>query len=259
MKKVIIACLLFICYGASSAFAEESSGNTADKSNKDWRFTVSVKFWDAIWEPHNAFGYTASTTGIDKAATFVPTFTARYKDFMASYAIPQMLTKHPYFKNGTAVYEGARQEQDFSIGYYVIPSLAVIVGKKTISNDFTARNDIGAGAVSQSYTLDAPIIGVAGYNQMGDSANIFYYTVALGIGVKSTESPTLTQKVNGRNYLAFELGSIIPISDHVAMTAGYRSQYSSLTLEGNSAPGAVNVSGVDFNLQGFAMGLSYTF
>lgn len=222
--------------------------------DKDWGIAIGLKAWanewdlPVVWHPSGLTGERSTSVlqfNSDLEIGYMPSFIARYRNFFigGSFLPSTDYTFQEHNIHGTTLItpgdvsigemvinvKGERQEWDINMGYLLTPNLAVSLGYKTIDREYeyqgTFTNYIGEFAnipipsnLKESYTTNAPIVGLAGSFPVGMNFN-FYGNLAYGL---------LGGDMDGNYYLA-ELGVdySLPLEGFVtavSLSAGYRFQ-----------------------------------
>jgi hypothetical protein len=215
-----------ICQGFIVAAAAAFSLTNASAAD-DTTVTVGLKVWGNNWSSWNP-EYDHSTPqnpivqNIEQNGTVViPSLSVRYKDFLVAGSY---FAKHTY-NFGTAFGDVPRQEYDVGVGYYVLPTLAIIGGYKQVEQTFA----------NGTYKFTGPILGFSGSAPLTGGFSL-YGTAAFG--------PMDLKEPNGAkrssDYRLGEVG-VAYVFDAVGGmkavigTIGYRSQAILTKLEGTHA------------------------
>lgn len=238
----------------------------------DLTTTIGVRLWSNKWSSWDAqpsvpaAGVQSSVenyTSNGKAA-FLPAVSVRYKDFSFSGS---MMTNTSYgfnFAGGTGSAE--RKEYDLAVGYFLLPSVSVNLGYKSVTQKFSGTPD--------KYEYQGPFVGVSASAPLGNQWAV-YGSVA--VGRLDAEFPAfvaapalLSSRNNTADYrlsevgIAYAFGPVFAGAKNVALTIGYRAQVldTGLTLPqgGFTATSLVSRStrGRD-NTEGLTIGLSASF
>ncbi len=178
--------LTVLLLGASSALAQKSD---------DLKVSLGLKLWYNTWEtgffnndPSTGTNVISSTS--DWKPALIPSFSVRYKDFVASMGY---FTKTSYSfanfsdmqnltccgpKNVTTAFSAKRDELDVNFGYFVAPQLAVTLGYKSVNQTYTVTESapgvIFTPATSTSKTKNtAPTIGILGFAPLGGGFTLY--------------------------------------------------------------------------------------
>lgn len=151
-----VLCALFFLGMAQLVYAQQ----TADKSSEttdDWSFTIGYKLWLNDWqqvippEPQGSVGVNLKSTNAFAAGS-IPNVSLRYKNFFLSSSV--MITPEYHFDSFTDVVlgipvppgpivgfriTGSRTDVDFNAGYYIHPSIALLVGYKGVFQHFRIK------------------------------------------------------------------------------------------------------------------------
>src|SRR6266581_989601 len=178
--------LTVLLLGAGSALAQKSD---------DLKFSLGLKLWANTWEtsfanndPSTGTNVISSTSDYKIAA--IPSFSVRYKDFVASMGY---FTKTSYSfkdfsdmtnlaccgpKEVTTAVSAKRDELDVNFGYFVAPQLAVTLGYKSVNQTYTVTNSapgvIFTPATFTSKTKNtAPTIGILSFAPLGGGFTLY--------------------------------------------------------------------------------------
>jgi hypothetical protein len=181
----------------------------------DVRATLGVRFWRTDWsswfDPARATYLSA-----DIPTTVIPVASVRYQNFVisGSYLLEKNFTFPPL--TGTGTTSVPREEFDINLGYFILPSVAAVVGYKHIEYSVGAYKWEGKG----------PTIGLSGNAPLANWASL-YGNVAYG-RLKLTDNDAFSG-ARGK-YLLTEIGVAFPLGQwdaslsHFVVTAGYRYQ-----------------------------------
>ena len=201
----------------------------------DLSITVGAKVWSNKWSTWDvspaAPGYYATyvqnyPTGTETA--FIPGISVRYLDFLASGSY--FINKSYNVAGISGNLAAKRKEGDFSLGYYVLPSAAILVGYKQVDETF------GSSSATSAINYKGPFVGFTGGAALGQRFSL-YGNVAFGRLRSSFPSyyndPTLLSSSNpSADYRLIEAGIAYTFNVHDSMpslkslvaTFGYRSQ-----------------------------------
>jgi hypothetical protein len=266
-KKLVAAVAVALAGTSQFALAQAPSPATGLK------FTVGVKAWANTWETSiNNDGTDTgtniiSTTSKNKLAA-IPSVSARWGNWVASYSY---FTKTKYdFKDYTQVYNSTgavggpssvarthtsaeRKEQDFNIGYFVTPALAVTLGYKEVRQKYTqTQTDIslfpGASETGTGETkYKGYAVGLLGSAPLGASGLFLYGNGAIG----PTKATGLGSADAKGWYGSSELGLGMGLANNFTVTAGVKYQILDVKVNGDQR-------GRD-TTSGFILGANYTF
>jgi hypothetical protein len=182
----------------------------------DIRATIGVRAWRSDWTSwfDPAHG---SYIGAEGATVVTPVASLRYHDFLlsGSYTIEKDFTFRG-FNPGEPSLAAPRKEYDVNVGYFILPSVAAVIGYKQI------EYNVGA------YTWEAkgPTIGLSGSAPLVPWSSL-YGNIAYG-RLKMTDndafSGTRGKYLLTEFGLAFPLGHWDPSMSAFVLTAGYRYQ-----------------------------------
>ena len=232
MNKIALAILVVSAMGATQARAQDSALS----------FTVGARAWYTDW---TTFSYYPGVVGTPPAALIqvsakdklvvMPQASMRYNHFFAS--VSAMPSTRFSFNDGT---DGRRSEFDVNAGYTVMPSLAVTLGYKKISQSGS----------SGRYRPAGPIIGASANAPLGSGLSLYG---SLGIGrLRTPAGDDIKFKAGYRLAevgLAYTLNADEP---RWTLTGGYRIQVLS------SKDAFEGQDGRD-TTQGFTFGANATF
>ena len=235
----------------------------------DTTITLGAKVWNNKWTTWNYYPPAGGIPGTTENFTsptrspWIPSLTVRYKDFLVTGS---WFSKETYgFKDdfGTR-FEGKRDETDLHAGYYVLPTLAVTLGYKSVKQDF------GPGL---TFKYSGPIIGAVGSAPLTRGFSLYGN---FGYGPFKANFPSGMVDFNGRGTLdadyylgevgiaySFDIKSVIPTAKAMTATLGYRNQtiaVKDFAAEiGPAVPGQSRPTELRDNTEGLALGLSISF
>ncbi|WP_374438536.1 hypothetical protein [Inhella sp.] len=123
--------------------------------------TVGLRAWSNTWSTWDVYpptvvgnatipGASENFSSQDKAA-LIPSVSLRHGDWLLSAS---RFVKTRYSFDGNAgPFSSKREETDFHAGYYVLPTLAVSLGHKSVKQEFTGGTE---------FKYSGPILGVLG-------------------------------------------------------------------------------------------------
>lgn len=242
-------------------------------ANDDLTVNVGLRLWNNNWTSWDVYppfgsgaipGASENFTSSSETA-LIPTISVRYKDFLVSGS---HFVDRGFDFDGVSgnKFSSDRQETDFLIGYYVLPSLALTLGYKDVKQDF--------GGTAQ-FKYSGPMLGVAASAPLTQGFSLYG---SFGYGFMDAKLPVgmAALEANGKtaldvNYMLGEVGvaysidvsSLLPGAKGMAITLGYRNQVL------NTKDFSVRVSDVNPALQrntdlrdtteGLALGVSVSF
>jgi opacity protein-like surface antigen len=234
---------------AAAAFALGLAGSA---QAQDAKFSISVgaKAWSTQW---TTFGYYSALPGATTAdvvtqvpakdkVVLLPLLSVRYRDLVAAITAYQS-TDHD-LSDGT---RNARSEFDASLGYFVLPGVAVTLGYKKVS-----QRDL---AGQYRYEPAGPVLGLNATAPVGGAFSVYG---GLGLGKLKTSSSNDPRDVQFKaDYRLTEVGLAYTLGTErvvkaLSFTAGYRTQ----VLSSKEALGSQD--GRDLT-QGLTLGLIATF
>jgi hypothetical protein len=306
----------------SAPFAEETSAKESAPASaptsigtKDFTLAVGTKVWVNGWSTWRSLKFPnfdvidkginvqSLTAKSSDAVSPIPSLTARYKSFFLTgsylaetdYRFSEQ--SHVYSVNlpaiGGAGYDalllkygmsGSRQEWDISLGYQILPYLAVTGGYKEIEQTFRIDScsaqllETGGGIAGDCtglfpgktrVTYAGPTIGLSGAAPIGHGFGLYgNFTYGwLGANFRSSTDSLVSDvdRVNNVDYYVGELGLTyshllrdmpvyMPLSAATAY-AGYRYQ----SYESHLARSASNGNNPKDTVQGFVAGVNLAF
>lgn len=157
------------------------------------------------------------TSGSRVALT--PSLSVRYGKLL--FSASHFVSKRYSFDGNTGAFTAKRKETDALAGYYVLPTLALTLGYKSVQQDFADR-----------YKYDGPIVGAVASAPLTGGFSLYGN---FGYGRMKAKLPL--QDAAGRskfdvNYLLGEVGvaygfnpsGVLPGAKAAALTIGYRNQ-----------------------------------
>lgn len=196
-----------------SSLALAMPAQQAFAADSDLRINVGVRAWVNSWGSWNPKNDAAAQYSSDNEVSITPLVQARYGD---AFAIGSFQGETKYTLNGASTpIHASRKESDIAVGYYVLPSLGVALGYKSMEQKF-----------SDKYTWSGPTLSVSGSAPLG-SSNVLLYGSA-GFGLMKAKFPG--EETHDANYLLSEVGvgysllDKVPAVKNLALTAGIRSQ-----------------------------------
>ena len=254
---------------ALAVLALGASGAAVAAEDSPLNVSVSLRAWNNKW---NSWDVLPSGGGVQSGVenytsgnefAWIPALSLRYGNF--ALAGSYMTSTNYGFSGNSGTFSADRKESDVTLGYYVLPSLAINLGYKTVDQQFKPGGD---------FKYKGPFVGVSGAAPIGNGFSV-YGNVA--IGRMDADFPgflarptLLSNSSNTADYRLSEIGlaySFLGVSNMVkalTITAGYRAQVldTGLTLPQGGATATSLVSrstrGRD-NTEGFTIGISATF
>ena len=228
----IISAFILIVAGTGCALASESE-------SKNLSVTVGLKLWVNEWQTWGGYGVSRKTTAN-------PSVTVKYKNlFVSAGVMPKSNYSVPYvdvFGNPQTT-NVPRSEYDLSVGYYVLPQLAVTLGYKQTKQVWGATD----------YVWKIPAIGVSAASAIMDTKMFMYGNAAFG---SAQISVTGVSGLSGGLYTTSELGLGYSIVPAFRMTVGYKYQVIPTTFP--QGAGKPSITQFD-TTRGLVIGGSYTF
>jgi len=240
----------------------------------DWSLTLGAKVWNnkwTSWDYYQPFSVPAIvdipgasenfTSG--NQSTLLPSVTLRYQDFLLTGSV---FSNQEYSFDGPTgtQFKANREETDVHVGYYVLPTLALTLGHKSIKQEFTG---------GKVFNYSGPIFGFVGSAPLTQNYSLYGN---FGYGSMTAEFPTgLTdnsgQSKKDADYYLSEIGiaysfnpsSIISSAKAMTATLGYRSQ--TLATQGFAVgtdanhPALSRNTELRDNTEGLVLGLSVSF
>ena len=237
MKTIALTILAVTALVSSRAQAQDSP----------LAFTVGARAWYTDW---TTFSYYPGKENVPNVAltqvsaqaklVVLPTASVRWNDFFAS--VSGMPSARFSFDDGT---DGRRSEFDVNAGYRVMPSLAVTLGYKKVSQSGSAGRYRPAG----------PVIGASANAPLGNGVSV-YGSLAIG----RLHTPSGDDIRFKANYQLAEVGLAYALTadrPRWTLTGGYRIQ----TMRSKDAlldPDGRELDGRD-TTQGVTLGVNATF
>lgn len=241
---------------AAAAQAQDADGARAAS---DWTVFGGLKVWSNRWVSWDVYatldenGFpspTLATLSSNRQNVLIPQLGLRYKDWMFSLSQMQrtdyVLTS-PFAEDAP----GSRDEQDASVGYYLLPGLAATLGYKKVAQHF------GTG-----YTWKGPIAGLNATAPLSPSMSVY---ATLGYGSMSAHLGVPDDAGRSRlraGYLLQEAGLAWTFAEArgpraVTVTLGWRTQ--TVTTHGYAVGDASTKTDVRDITQGMTLGLVASF
>ncbi len=257
LKTCAVLAGLLACQGAFAA--------------DDLTVTAGVKMWNNKWTSWDAIpslrtgagiipGYSENYTSSDNAA-WIPSLSMRYRDFMAAGSY---FVNHSYGMPGASGnFNADRKEMDAVVGYYVLPTVALIGGYKEVKQSFKGA------AGNSDFTYSGPIFGVNASAPLTGGFSL-YGTAALGrLDAKLPGSivGTLTSNNYNADYklaevgiaYAFDVRASMPGVKSLVATFGYRSQVIATKADLRDTPTTTRSTELRDTTEGLTLGLTAVF
>ncbi len=275
--RVLALALCLMTTGAARADAPAQPAAEPLAEADPWLFSLGLKTWTNGWD-----SWFTSPTG-----TGVALGTRRYQVVQAVHSnlrtsvIPfASVRKGPVFGSlslmqktsyslqdagtpGGFDVSASRHESDGSVGWYIVPNLALTLGYKQLTQTYG----------SDRYRWAGPLLGVNGSATLAPGWALY---ATAGLGSLKATFPTAQADAQGRSsfHAGYRLGEFgvahgmaldSPFLRSVAATLGYRVQTVSTTgyALANTSPGGVSTINTRASLvditQGLALSLSATF
>lgn len=273
---VVAAVPVFFCgmaSGQTSGAEMRAAADTSAGRSGDVQFFGGLRVWGMNWEtpvltraavfdPANPSA--PATKDIEQRysstrAAPIPFLGVRYGNFIGSVSY---LTRTAYGFNGLPN-DIRREEFDATLGYYVIPQLALSVGYKT------AKVDRISTLVSGGSTTDVYLVGASSSVPLEGSGRLSLYgNVAYGVGKSRADIPD-SNKVDvsyriGEVGLSYRLFSAPQGAlKHLNLSFGYRAQvatlkniaFGSYATPTSLVPTSVERRNIQSTTDGFVIGL----
>lgn len=282
-----------------------TSTTPAGDGKKDFMLAVGTKVWITGWNTWRAPNVRGAdrgqniqtlTSGSSSEPSPIPSLTARYKNFFLTgsylaetdYSFPTQSQVYDFTAaDGTHVpaklaykFSGQRREWDVSLGYQILPYLAVTAGYKEIRQKFGdelciasipgvgSTDCLGSAPQSATITYAGPTLGISGAAPIGMGFGLYgnFSYGWLGANYRATAQAGGDKGVTDVDYYVGELGltythlmKSLPI--HLPLTsatayAGYRYQTYESTLRGRGLANGNNPKDV---VQGFVAGFNLAY
>lgn len=244
-KKIVVLSALTAAFvvGSGAAFANDSS------EPKDWSVTLGLKAWAnewQSWETPAGVWLGGSTFGTANATSLNPSLTVKYKDFFVSGGVMNKTNYSISNTAGGAATPASRKESDLSVGYYVLPQVALTLGYKQITQTWG----------TQTWVWRIPAVGISAASAIQDTKMFMYGNAAIGKSSISTSGVDTAPQYSGGTYTTAEFGLGYSLTQSFRLTGGYKFQSSPTSMNPYFAGGRVTM--VD-TTRGFVLGGSYTF
>ncbi len=148
------------------------------------RYSVGVKTWAADWGSLNPTGEFRSYVG----AMYGPVAIARYRGLFAGatyftgqlqFPFTQTVVDPPNITTTNTTISAQRTDQDFTVGYYFLPTFGVIGGYKRVTFEFTIPPQPGSGQTSTRVEQNSsgPFAGLLASYSLGRTRFALYGNV----------------------------------------------------------------------------------
>ena len=257
LPLVAAACMAVLCASPVRAQSQEPSPAPAPGFWQDVRMSVAAKLWVNEWaswvgqDRDDGAGHTLTdfTTISGHRTAVIPAVSARWHDWLVSGSA-FAASRYALSGSGVTVHT-ARHESDVSIGHYVLPTVAVSAGWKTVRQVF-----------GDQYHFAGPALGISGSAPLPGSPFAVYGSFAQGVFRATFGLPDASGRTVFRaRYNLSEFGfayaqgrsSLVPAD--LTWTVGYRQQ-SIVTLgyRGRAASGTFEDKVRD-TTQGLTLGM----
>jgi hypothetical protein len=198
---------------------------------EELHLTVGLKTWINSW---TSWGVTQTSVGqvdydtvtpltSDMRVSAIPQLSVRYGRWLASASYTASTTyrlssRQPNTQPDSALQRviGARSEADGTVGYLIVPELAVLVGYKELDRNFGADYRWSGPIVGLSTSTSLNILGCGVY------ATVFYGPFQLRLPQEQPDASGRTKF--DANYVLMEAGLAYSFKRHFTVSVGYRSQ-----------------------------------
>jgi hypothetical protein len=281
-KRILMVALAGLTMAGGALAAGDAGGFKTGSWLDDVHFNAGVKVWVNRWQSWFATSGAGkrALTSDDTEMTPIPFASVRYKDFFATgsyfaeteYGFNDFDTRSDTVV-GDINYTAKRREWDGSVGYMVLPNLAITAGYKDIRQSFTNEKlNYFTGEVEEArfsplyFNFKGPIVGLAGSVPIGHGIGL-YGSFAYGWlresagqvnnrGRKKTETADYVLAEGGLSYThnMENLPVYLPLSSATAF-AGYRFQ----AVDINSGVGAFRGNKATDYTKGFVVGVNFAY
>jgi hypothetical protein len=118
--------------------------------------------------------------------------------------------------------KGKQQDQDVSVGYFVLPQLAGTISRKRIKNEFDWSSFVTTGNTSCASRANIWSYGLAANAPFGDTPKTYAYAnYNKSFSVKNGDN---CDNFSGLKYVNFEFGLAYSLRENVIASIGYREQ-----------------------------------
>jgi hypothetical protein len=287
-----------------------TSTTPAGDGKKDFMLAVGTKVWITEWNTWRAPNVRGAdrgqniqtlTSGSSSETSPIPSLTARYKSFFLTgsylaetdYSFPTQSQVYDFVDNAGGhnvaklayKFSGQRREWDVSLGYQILPYLAVTAGYKEIrqkfgdlsclasivvpdTNRFANRDCLGTAPQAATVTYAGPTLGISGAAPIGKGFGLYgnFAYGWLAANYRADSRAGGDKGVTDVDYYVGELGltythlmKSLPI--HLPLTsatayAGYRYQTYESTLRERNLANGNNPKDV---VQGFVAGFNLAY
>lgn len=241
----------------------------------DVTFTAGVKIWNNKWTSWDVFsprqigtvngtpiiipGASENYTSGDNAA-WIPSLSLRYRDFLFAGSY---FANHSYSIPGNpGSFNADRKEMDALVGYYVLPTVAVIGGYKEVKQTFGGN---------YNYKYSGPIFGVNASAPLTGGFSL-YGTAALGrldadLPADMVARNTTTASNYNADYklgevgiaYAFDVRASMPGVKSLVATLGYRNQIIATNAQIRYTPTTSRGTELRDTTEGLTLGLTAVF
>lgn len=214
MKRKLVWSLVSVVLGSAAVVPSALAAEGVS-------FSVGLRAWGNQWSTWDVYPGASENFTSGTRVAVLPTVGVRFGSFLASAS--HFARKSYDFQGNTGNFSAKRQETDILGGYYVLPTLALTLGHKTVKQDF--------GGTAQ-FKYSGPIFGMVASAPLTSGFSLYG---TIGLGRMKASLPL--QDAGGSSRLdadyflgevgvAYSLnpGSLVPGAKAMALTAGYRNQ-----------------------------------
>jgi hypothetical protein len=226
-RSLALATLLStLCLAGPMAHAQSASASEPGGFWQDVRVSVAAKLWFNEWTSwvgqdyadENDRNFTDFVPISGRRAAVIPAISARWHDWLLSAS---SFAAARYSLSGSDLTaRSARHETDVSIGHYVLPTVALSAGYKTVNQAF-----------NRQYHFAGPTLGISGSAPLSGTNLSVYGSFAVG-QLKATfgSADAVGRTVFRANYnlsefgFAYSFGRMALMPAYLTGTLGYREQ-----------------------------------
>lgn len=192
---------------------------TVASANDSFSVSLGLKTWFNKWSSPASSTPSSGTPSFrsiqsSSETDVIPQLTSRYGNWFASGSYLLPLNFH--FSDSLSSFSAKRSEWDLNVGYFVLPGLAVSLGKKYVELDYSDP--------SAKWEMDGFTLGLSASAPIADRVGL-YGNFAAGLDSKFDQAANSYDN----DYYLVEVGLSYSIPNlagakNVSLTGGYRQQ-----------------------------------